>query len=45
MRNATLYSLAALAAFSLAHPVLSAEKTLTIYTYESFTSEWGPAPR
>jgi thiamine transport system substrate-binding protein len=23
----------------------AAEKTLTIYTYESFTSEWGPGPK
>jgi ABC-type thiamine transport system substrate-binding protein len=23
----------------------AADKTLTIYTYESFTSEWGPGPR
>ncbi|WP_280775975.1 thiamine ABC transporter substrate binding subunit [Rhizobium sp. SG_E_25_P2] len=45
MRNVTLYPLAALAALSLAYPVLSAEKTLTIYTYESFTSEWGPGPK
>jgi thiamine transport system substrate-binding protein len=23
----------------------AADKTLTIYTYESFTSEWGPGPK
>jgi thiamine transport system substrate-binding protein len=35
----------ALAAFTL--PAIAAEspnKTLTIYTYESFTAEWGPGP-
>lgn len=36
-------SLAALAALSL--PALAQEKTLTVYTYESFTAEWGPGPQ
>ncbi|QDC01109.1 thiamine ABC transporter substrate binding subunit [Mesorhizobium sp. 8] len=36
-----LLSVAAVAAF--AAPVAAAEK-LTVYTYESFTSEWGPGP-
>lgn len=26
-------------------PVAAAEKTLTVYTYESFVSEWGPGPK
>jgi ABC-type thiamine transport system, periplasmic component len=26
-------------------PVSAADKTLTIYTYESFISEWGPGPK
>ena len=26
-------------------PALSADKTLTVYTYESFVSEWGPGPK
>jgi thiamine transport system substrate-binding protein len=26
-------------------PVKAEDKTLTIYTYESFTSEWGPGPK
>ena len=26
-------------------PAWSADKTLTVYTYESFTSEWGPGPK
>ncbi|APO69632.1 thiamine ABC transporter substrate-binding protein ThiB [Rhizobium gallicum] len=33
---------AATLGLSAAH---GAEKTLTIYTYESFTSEWGPGPK
>jgi thiamine transport system substrate-binding protein len=37
------YVLLALAAFSSA-PALAAEK-LTVYTYESFTAEWGPGPK
>nr|WP_316656864.1 thiamine ABC transporter substrate binding subunit [uncultured Gellertiella sp.] len=30
---------------ALALPALAADKVLTIYTYESFTSEWGPGPK
>ena len=26
-------------------PAASADKTLTVYTYESFVSEWGPGPK
>jgi len=26
-------------------PAAAAEKTLTVYTYESFVSEWGPGPK
>lgn len=29
----------------LPHAAASADKTLTIYTYESFVSEWGPGPK
>ncbi|WP_244619169.1 thiamine ABC transporter substrate binding subunit [Rhizobium sp. 18055] len=38
---------AALAAFSALGATIAdaADKTLTIYTYESFTSEWGPGPK
>jgi thiamine transport system substrate-binding protein len=48
MRKTFLTGLAALAALLI--PILSggaiaAEKTLTIYTYESFTAEWGPGPK
>ena len=37
--------LAAAAAFLSATTAFSAEKTLTIYTYESFTADWGPGPK
>ncbi len=30
---------------SVAGPSLAADGKLTIYTYESFTSEWGPGPK
>lgn len=36
---------AALAATLLSAPVRAEDKVLTIYTYESFTSEWGPGPK
>lgn len=42
MRLPILKSLAAL--MLLASPVTAAEK-LTVYTYESFTAEWGPGPQ
>ncbi|RYE55422.1 MAG: thiamine ABC transporter substrate-binding protein, partial [Rhizobiaceae bacterium] len=42
MRSYFLIVAAALAALS---SVASAARTLTIYTYESFTSEWGPGPK
>ncbi len=35
----------ALAAALSGQPAGAADKTLTIYTYESFTSEWGPGPK
>lgn len=40
-------ALAAVFAVQLAgaNPALAADKVLTIYTYESFTSEWGPGPK
>src|SRR5947208_4902851 len=42
MRKPVLTILAALAAsVTAAH----AEGTLTVYTYESFTAEWGPGPQ
>jgi len=45
MRGISLMFMAAAAAFSLLSPANAAEKTLTIYTYESFTAEWGPGPK
>ncbi|WP_377297287.1 thiamine ABC transporter substrate binding subunit [Rhizobium sp. SGZ-381] len=37
---------AALAALTLSLPASAAEKkTLTVYTYESFISDWGPGPK
>jgi len=45
-----LRGLAALSALSLGVlasvlPAAAAERTLTVYTYESFISEWGPGPK
>jgi thiamine transport system substrate-binding protein len=37
--------LALLAASAVTSPVPAQEKTLTVYTYESFTAEWGPGPK
>jgi thiamine transport system substrate-binding protein len=42
MRGKSLFILGAALAFSL--PAAAAEK-LTVYTYESFTAEWGPGPQ
>ena len=39
----TILSLLTLAA--LMTPALAQERTLTVYTYESFATEWGPGPR
>ncbi|WP_119257851.1 thiamine ABC transporter substrate binding subunit [Shinella zoogloeoides] len=44
MRAAFLSSIAVLAA-TLAFPAFAQEKTLTVYTYESFVAEWGPGPK
>ncbi|MDI7864874.1 thiamine ABC transporter substrate binding subunit [Rhizobiaceae bacterium n13] len=38
-------ALAAGAALFIASSAHAADKTLTIYTYESFISEWGPGPK
>ena len=42
MRSLTL---SLLMAITLAPVAMAQEKTLTIYTYESFTAEWGPGPK
>ncbi|THV11865.1 thiamine ABC transporter substrate binding subunit [Rhizobium rhizophilum] len=36
---------AAILSTGLAMPAAAADKTLTVYTYESFVSEWGPGPK
>lgn len=43
MRGKFLFLLAALALPSTAGPA-AAKDTLTVYTYESFTADWGPGP-
>ncbi|SIQ76941.1 thiamine transport system substrate-binding protein [Rhizobium sp. RU33A] len=35
----------AAAMIGIVSPTLAADKTLTVYTYESFVSEWGPGPK
>ncbi|UIK05185.1 thiamine ABC transporter substrate binding subunit [Neorhizobium galegae] len=45
MRSTILSILAAAAALSLSAPAEAQEKTLTVYTYESFISDWGPGPK
>lgn len=45
MRGTILSIFAAAAALSLAAPAKAQEKTLTVYTYESFISDWGPGPK
>jgi thiamine transport system substrate-binding protein len=44
--NSLVFALSiSLAAVAAGKPAQAADKTLTIYTYESFTSEWGPGPK
>ncbi|CDZ52549.1 thiamine ABC transporter substrate binding subunit [Neorhizobium galegae] len=45
MRRTILSIVAAAAALSLSGPAEAQEKTLTVYTYESFISDWGPGPK
>ncbi|MDR6755547.1 thiamine transport system substrate-binding protein [Mycoplana sp. BE70] len=45
MRIGLLPSFMLLAATSFVSPALAADKTLTIYTYESFVTEWGPGAK
>ncbi len=40
----SLFSALIIAAALLFSTAVHAEKTLTVYTYDSFTSEWGPGP-
>ncbi|MBB6180216.1 thiamine ABC transporter substrate binding subunit [Pseudorhizobium flavum] len=34
-----------IAAMTASTPAMAQERSLTVYTYESFTAEWGPGPR
>ena len=45
MRRTILSIFSAAAALCLSAPVEAQEKTLTVYTYESFISDWGPGPK
>lgn len=45
MRSHRLLTLAAIAATLLPFSAFAADKTLTVYTYESFTADWGPGPQ
>ncbi|MCJ9752879.1 thiamine ABC transporter substrate binding subunit [Neorhizobium sp. BETTINA12A] len=45
MRSTILSIFAAAAALSLSAPAEAQQKTLTVYTYESFISDWGPGPK
>ena len=42
MRKAIIPFLTAAAAITIAFSASAEDKVLTVYTYESFTSEWGP---
>jgi thiamine transport system substrate-binding protein len=45
MRRTLISLLAAAAVVSAASSAAAQQKTLTVYTYESFTAEWGPGPQ
>jgi thiamine transport system substrate-binding protein len=45
MRKALISTLAAMVALSFPVSTMAAARTLTVYTYESFISEWGPGPK
>lgn len=45
MRRLIPFIVAAAAAFSVSTAAQAQEKTLNIYTYESFPADWGPGPR
>ena len=44
MRRTFFTTVAALAAL-FASSAMAQEKSLTVYTYESFVAEWGPGPK
>lgn len=41
----TFFVMAGLGAAMIAAPHAQAEETLTVYTYDSFTADWGPGPQ
>lgn len=45
MRSNIIISIAALSILSSFSPALSADKQLTVYTYDGFNAEWGPGPK
>ncbi|CAN7197901.1 thiamine ABC transporter substrate binding subunit [Pararhizobium sp. LjRoot235] len=45
MRKTFIPFFAAIAAIATSFSAAAADKTLTVYTYESFTSEWGPGAK
>ncbi|MCO6188060.1 thiamine ABC transporter substrate binding subunit [Rhizobium sp. L1K21] len=45
MRKITISLLTAAAALTVSATSHAADKVLTVYTYESFTAEWGPGPK
>ncbi|MBW9087252.1 thiamine ABC transporter substrate binding subunit [Rhizobium wenxiniae] len=45
MRGISTFLLAATAAVLAPFAAKAQDKTLTVYTYESFTSDWGPGPK
>jgi len=45
MRKALISAVAAIGALTFPFSAMAAGKTLTVYTYESFISEWGPGPK
>lgn len=45
MRGISTFILAATAAVFAPFAAEAQDKTLTVYTYESFTSDWGPGPK
>lgn len=44
MRFTNFLAITAIGLTGFAAPASAADKTLTVYTYDAFTSEWGPGP-
>jgi len=45
LNNSLIAKALVLAAFAVPGAAFAADKALTVYTYESFVSEWGPGPK